>query len=175
MRKIISIALTLMLTLTFAACSENVPEAMIESESEPVIEFEPEPEIVLTPVTDGNIVDFVVSRAGDIAVVFILELSQGLTLAESPQMSSPNVLAAYNPENGKIGIVGVLLSENDVVLRLNFNGAGTWILTEEDGLLEYTGSIRGEIGNIEPVHEPFGDVGAHAATRPLDDRTDDAK
>jgi hypothetical protein len=101
---------------------------------------------VLTPITNGNVVDFIVNQDGDIHGTLLLELSEGLTAAlETP--SGSNSFAVYNPDNGVIPLAAISLSKGDVVFSLEFQGSGTWILTGVDGYFEDMERLRGNISN----------------------------
>jgi len=182
MRKNLLIVFALILTLTFVACSENIIDNTLGAALEP--EY-PEYEVffaeasqeqaveldILKPVTDGNVVNFEILRDGlillssgqdyDVHGILILELSEGLTLARNPH--TPGGLAVYNPDNGLIAMIGIGYSENDVVLRLAFNGVGTWTLSgeDDDGTFSFMKSISGEIdgseASVEYIDEPFMD------------------
>jgi len=214
-RKNLLIVFALILTLAFVACSENIIDNTFQAALEPeypeyeAVYAEIFPEQIteldiLKPVTNGNIVDFLILRDGllwhsysqtyDVHGILILELSEGLTLAEDPQ--APGGLVVHNPENGLLVMASPIHSENDIVLRLTFEGTGTWTLSgtsgENGGSFEFMGSISGEIDGSEAVidekkpvinnNEPlpsgggYGSVGADAPSASAPDmETNDAK
>jgi hypothetical protein len=103
----------------------------------------------LTLIEDGQVAELLVDYSGDVDGVLILEMSDGLSLSRDPQ-SPGGALVVYNAENGRIVVAGLGLEAGDAVIRLTFNGAGTFTLTGESGSFDGIGLITGEIGEVEP-------------------------
>jgi hypothetical protein len=94
---------------------------------------------------EGN--ELMVDTAGDYDGVFVIEMSDGLALT---RVQSPGgALVVYNDENGRIVIAGIGLEAGDALLRLTFDGEGTFSLIDEDGSFG-TGTINGTIGAVAP-------------------------
>jgi len=106
----------------------------------------------LTLREDGKVVELIVNTGGDYDGIFILEMSAGLELTRT--QSPGGALVIHNPENNRIGIAGLGLEAGDALLRLTFDGEGTYSLTGESGDFEgmalITGTIGEEVGDLEP-------------------------
>lgn len=117
---------------------------------------------------DGNTVDLIADRSGDYEGIFILETTGTLELTRT--QSPGGALVIHNPENNRIAIAGIGLETGDSVLRLTFEGEGTYSLIGESGSFEGTGVITGEIGEevpdlIEP-NEPNEPIEPNEPTEP---------
>jgi hypothetical protein len=103
----------------------------------------------LTLIEDGQVAELLVDTSGDVDGVLILEMSDGLSLARDPQ-SPGGALVVYNAENGRIVVAGLGLEAGDALIRLTFNGEGTFTLAGESGSFDGIGLITGEIGEVAP-------------------------
>ncbi|MCL2638580.1 MAG: hypothetical protein FWD48_09450 [Oscillospiraceae bacterium] len=99
-------------------------------------------------IEDGNVAELIIDNNGDVDGVVVLEMSDGLSLARDPQ-SPGGALVVYNAENGRIVVAGLGLQAGDTVLRLTFEGEGTYSLTGEGGEFEGMPILTGEIGVAE--------------------------
>jgi hypothetical protein len=123
-----------------------------------------------TSLADGNVVDFFIEFEVDYDTcaqpfgILLLELSEGLTLARNPQTFS-NLMMVYNSDNGRIVFLGIS-KRDDIILRLTFEGVGTWTLSSIDeygslDLFEITGEADGQMPVYTPepthVHEALED------------------
>ncbi|MDR2559493.1 MAG: chitobiase/beta-hexosaminidase C-terminal domain-containing protein [Oscillospiraceae bacterium] len=97
----------------------------------------------LTAQTNGNVVDFIVDKGGNFDGTFILELSEGLTVAH---VWIPGMIVAYNPNNGVIAFAISAHNASNPMMRITFNGSGTWTLRPTSGSFENTVPLTGTIG-----------------------------
>ncbi|MDR2559740.1 MAG: hypothetical protein LBC86_09420 [Oscillospiraceae bacterium] len=100
-------------------------------------------------IEDGNVAELIVDNSGDVDGVLILEMSEGLSLTRDPQ-SPGGALVVYNAENGRMVVAGLGLEAGDAVIRLTFDGAGTFTIAGESGSFDGIGLITGEIGEVAP-------------------------
>jgi hypothetical protein len=99
----------------------------------------------LTPITNGNVVDFIINASGDFDGVFLLEMSGELTL--NNYQSPAGALVIYNNENGYVHFAIIEIESGETLFRLSFNGTGTWTLkgVEWGNLLHV--NLSGNIGD----------------------------
>jgi len=103
---------------------------------------------------DGNVATVAVDSDGDLNGILVLELSDGLSLARGPQ--SPEAFVVYNEENGQLGFMGTGLVAGDEVLRLTFEGDGTFTLAGLEGDFTAFTTASRDIGTVAPPPPPAG-------------------
>jgi uncharacterized repeat protein (TIGR02543 family) len=103
----------------------------------------------LIPVTNGNIVDFIVSERGDFDGALTLYVSEGLAVesVEGGYIEGIyDVLTLYDRESSTIVYAGLDIPEDIPLLTITFSGAGSWFLIWQDGSFidtDLTGIIDG--------------------------------